>query len=272
MKNRVFNTGETPEDLKRIYNYDGSTLRKAQLRMIEMLSFLDNICKENNITYFLAFGTLLGAKRHGGFIPWDDDMDVFISSSELKRLRKIINNGDYQFVIQDNKIDKGFVRYYNVLRDLNSEYIKDEFVHNQRKYRGVQIDLFPYDYGVMESGKKLIGMTMGFNEKFLLGKYPFLCSLFFKIVRNFIIPLFRFFSKFRGKKYISLGYEGVSLGYTYLAEDIFPLGKIEFEGLTVPVPNKIEKILVVDYGKNYDFLPDIDDRNQHRVLDIKFYK
>lgn len=89
---------------------------------------MNDICKENNITYFIAFGTLLGAIRHGGFIPWDDNLYIYIyiyiNDKGLKKLRKIINNGNYPYVIQDYSSDKGFVRYYSVLRDTNSEYIK----------------------------------------------------------------------------------------------------------------------------------------------------
>ena len=170
-ENKVYNTGETNSILRSKYNYDGSLLRKAQMRMLEMLIFLDDICKKNDISYFIAFGTLLGAVRHGGFIPWDDDMDVYINDRDMKKLRKIINSGNYPYIVQDHTVDKGFVRYYNVLRDLKSEYVKDEFQHNQRKYRGVQIDFFPYEYGVIEAGKRLMDKTMGFNERYLLGKH-----------------------------------------------------------------------------------------------------
>ena len=267
----VFNTGETDRSLKEKYNYDGSQLRKAQERMIEMLVFLDKVCKENNITYFIAFGTLLGAVRHGGFIPWDDDMDVYINDSDMKKLRKIINEGNYPYVIQDYSIDKGFVRYYNVLRDLKSEYIKDEFQHNQRKYHGIQIDLFPYEYGVIETGKKIVAKTMGFNEKYLLGKHKLLSGIVFCVSRDILIPVFKGMSKLKGKEYISLGYEGVSPGYKYLSSDVFPLQTISFEGIIVPCPRKPENVLVSDYGSDYWQLPHEEDRNHHQVMDIQFY-
>ena len=69
MDKKVYNTGETEEELKSNYNYEGSNLRKAQDRMLELLVFLDKVCTENDIDYFIGYGTLLGAVRHGGFIP-----------------------------------------------------------------------------------------------------------------------------------------------------------------------------------------------------------
>ena len=268
---KTYNTGETEQDLKKKYNYEGSDLRKAQVRMTEMLSFLDKICKENSITYFIAFGTLLGAVRHRGFIPWDDDLDIYINDKDLKRLRKIINMGNYPYVIQDYSIDKGFVRYYNVLRDLKSEYIKDEYQHNQRKYKGIQIDLFPFEYGVLKFGAKLVGKTYGLNEKKFLGKNRFLTSIVFHISREGIIPLLKGFSKIMGRKKIALGYETGDPRYCYYATDIFPLKTITFEGHTVPCPNHPEAVLSCDYGPNYMDLPDEKERGHHKVMNIKFY-
>lgn len=270
IEDKIFNTGESESTLKANYNYEGSVLRKAQNRMTEMLIFLDKICKENDITYFIAFGTLLGAVRHGGFIPWDDDMDVYINDRDMKKLRKIINGGNYPYVVQDHTIDKGFVRYYNVLRDLHSEYVKDEFQHNQRKYHGIQIDLFPYEYGVIEGGKKLVAKTMGFNEKVLLGRNEFFSNCVFFISRNIIIPVLKCLGRVKGKKYISLGYEGVSPGYIYRSEDIFPLKTISFEGVIVPCPNHPDKVLFSDYGADYLDLPPAESRDHHRVLNIRF--
>ena len=216
---KKYNTGETETELKEKYNYDGSELRKAQLRMVEMLAFLDKICKENNIVYFLSFG---------------------------------------------------FVRYYNVLRDLESEYIKDEYQHNQRKYRGIQIDLFPYEYGAFEFGKTIVGKSYGFNEKYLLGKHAYMSGLVFHLTREGIIPALKLLSKLKGKKYVSLGYEAGEHGYRYLSTDVFPLKTIEFEGMMVPCPNHPEVVLSTDYGEKYMELPPIQNRDHHKVLNIRF--
>jgi lipopolysaccharide cholinephosphotransferase len=74
----AFNTGETSEDLKAHFNPEGSTLKKAQDRMLDMLLYLDNVCKEQNVPYRIDAGNVLGAVRHGGFIPWDDDVDIVL--------------------------------------------------------------------------------------------------------------------------------------------------------------------------------------------------
>ena len=58
------------------YNGEGTMLRKAQLRMLDILVEVDKVCKRHNIPYWVDYGTLLGAVRHGGFIPWDDDLDI----------------------------------------------------------------------------------------------------------------------------------------------------------------------------------------------------
>ena len=84
--NRVFNTGETEEELRKLYNPEGSSLRKAQLRMLDMLLYLFETAKKAGVSCRLDGGNVLGAMRHGGFIPWDDDIDVVVSHHDFKIL------------------------------------------------------------------------------------------------------------------------------------------------------------------------------------------
>lgn len=83
---KIFNTGESAKELKEEYNPEGSLLRKAQLRMLDMLLYIDKICKDNGILYRLDGGNVLGAVRHGGFIPWDDDVDIVLDVKNFKKL------------------------------------------------------------------------------------------------------------------------------------------------------------------------------------------
>ena len=61
-------------------------MRRTQLRLLEILDVFDGICRKHGIDYWLDWGSLLGARRHGGFIPWDDDLDVSLLRKDYKRL------------------------------------------------------------------------------------------------------------------------------------------------------------------------------------------
>lgn len=134
---------ETNEELRAKYNPEGSDLRRAQLRMLDMLLYLDKVCKENEITYWLAAGTCLGAVRHGGFIPWDDDIDIFMMENEYKKLIDLIlSNPHPQFKIQIKKTDSNYFLSWAKLRDTHSKNIGLKS-KSLAKYCGLTIDIFP---------------------------------------------------------------------------------------------------------------------------------
>lgn len=158
MTDIVFNTGETQSELRAKYNPEGSILRRAQMRMLDMLLYFDKVCKEQRIPYRIDGGNVLGAVRHGGFIPWDDDIDVVIMRKDLHRLCDyLIKNPHPQYNIQTYKTDYGYVGAWVVLRDTKSKYIQDSIEHKVRKYRGLQIDIFPYENRVIKSLHKFSG-------------------------------------------------------------------------------------------------------------------
>ena len=77
-------------NLRARFNPDGSLLRRQQMRMLDILLEVDRICRKHNITYWLSSGTLIGAVRHKGFIPWDDDLDIEMLLPDYERLMKIL--------------------------------------------------------------------------------------------------------------------------------------------------------------------------------------
>lgn len=117
-------------------------LQKCQL---EILKQFIRVCEKYNLRYFLVGGTALGAIRHKGFIPWDDDIDVGMPRKDYDiyiTLQKEYEGTPY--FIQNYHTDKNFVYNYSKLRNSETTYVEDNFVHQQFNH-GVWIDIFPYD-------------------------------------------------------------------------------------------------------------------------------
>ena len=118
-------------------------LDKAKKVMLKLLIEFDRICKKHNLTYWIDYGTLLGAVRHKGFIPWDDDIDVSMPREDHNKLKEIIKDElpDDMF-FQTKKTDLDFSNNITRLIDLNSIYHNNYYFG---KYNGIFIDIFPVD-------------------------------------------------------------------------------------------------------------------------------
>lgn len=106
----------------------------------------DRVCRENHISYSIAYGTLLGAVRHKGFIPWDDDVDVVVTREEYNRLRKILNGqlkDEYYFICAED--DKRFSAPLAKIIDKRTVLRQLEH-HSDRMDLGVYIDIFVLDH------------------------------------------------------------------------------------------------------------------------------
>ena len=261
-----FNTGETLEDLKKKYNSEGSILRKAQLRMLDMLLYLDKVCSEQNISYRIDAGNVLGAIRHGGFIPWDDDIDIVLSRKDYKKLLKyLMKNPHIQYKLQSFKTDSGYVGAWAVLRDIKSEYIQDCKVHNARKYRGLQIDIFPYENRVIKCFYKLSGFITSLNRRLFVGNCMPIARIIYIFQFYILHPVFRLIGLWGGDKHVYMHSYGSLFKVQHSSEALFPFKVIEFEGYKFWGPAKPNLYCKEHYGENYMDLPLEENRDHHKA-------
>lgn len=122
-----------------------SVLKKLQHVQLEILEVIDRFCKEHEISYSLYSGTLLGAVRHGGFIPWDDDVDICMKRSEYERfLTEWTNNPPAGFILQNKDNTPSFTQSFSKIRKEHTTFLQYEW--EARKYHtGIFIDIFPLD-------------------------------------------------------------------------------------------------------------------------------
>lgn len=121
---------------------DSYGLKKLQNVILNIAAYVDKLCMEHNIGYRLMGGSALGAKRHGGFIPWDDDLDVFMTPTEYELFRKVFEEyGDKQtYSIQELGASDG--RVITAKLRLNNSYYEEEVVRGWKIHHGIYVDIF----------------------------------------------------------------------------------------------------------------------------------
>lgn len=145
-------------DISFFQNAEYFEKRKIQLIMLDLMYEFDSFCKRHQLEYFLVFGSLLGAVRHDGFIPWDDDIDVVMPRESFLKLEKYKNDFSYPYFLQLPLKDDGY--YYAVarLRNSNTSALDYPFIY-QNFNMGIFLDINVLDNYNIKNGEKKYQMV-----------------------------------------------------------------------------------------------------------------
>ena len=244
------------------FNPEGSLLRRQQLRMLDILLEVDKICKKHAIKYWLSSGTLIGALRHNGFIPWDDDLDIEMMRSDYLRLLEVLPQELPDWLaLQDDKTDPNYFYCYAKVRDRRSKMLEQNAYDRMWKEQGIYIDIFPMEQHPIWL-HKLTEKTIGHMYKVWRTSTDDAKAIksvrrIFWLNNSVLYPCLRLFTILYSlftSKVITSGM-GIPFHNPRYEEEIFPLTTHDFEGHQLPVPANADAHLRHIYG-DYMQLPD----------------
>ena len=263
-------------------------LSLQEMKEIEfgVLKELDSFCKKNQIRYFISHGTLLGAMRYKGFIPWDDDIDVLVPREDYNKLISLYQDNDH-FHLYAYEKDHNFLFSYAKLVDITT--FKDEFRHDNGIKLGLDVDVFPLDAwsdDLDEAKKEVVYLR---KNLFRLGLTKLHKPDSINPMKRFIKGIAMAFCKMRGSEYYlqnvmrqSTKYNGKATKYlgnkawnVYAEKDIQSAGafaeaiELEFNGEKFPAPVGYDEFLSSHYG---DYMPEPPKEKQKTHHEFRAYK
>jgi lipopolysaccharide cholinephosphotransferase len=247
-------------------------LRACQLKQLEILKVIDGICKRNDIKYWLDGGTILGAVRHGGFIPWDDDIDIAMTLEDERRFEEIAPKElpDWLF-LQSPKTESDSKEPIVKVRDLNSLYIEkgDNFQAEYKK--GIYVDIFPFVPYPDFNPKSLRRIMRGISKSNSILHHYHTYSLrsfaeffWFGGKLGVSLILWKVISSLWPKHRIGNLPKQNGPGKSHLQTSVFPLGTIKFEDMEFSAPHNPDAYLTELYG-DYMTIPPEEKRQVHAI-------
>lgn len=248
-------------------------LRALQLRTLDILLVLDELCRKNNIQYYIAYGTVLGAVRHGGFIPWDDDIDIMVLGDDYERFQEVCKEQlpDWLF-LQNAETDpnSGMGKGLFKVRDKQSLFIESYDSFSKDYNRGLFVDVYKA-VTIPKRPEKLVGYLLtriSYAYNFYRYNKPInlhniACYFLYPISYVWHKSLLWLISQGEKPYYCCQLGEGIYLQHhPTLYNDIFPLREIEFEGHKLMGPNNPDGYLRAIYN-DYMRIPAPEKRRVH---------
>jgi lipopolysaccharide cholinephosphotransferase len=227
-------------------------LRQCHLVMLRLLKIFDYLCEKHKIKYFLVGGSLLGAIRHKGFIPWDDDLDIGMTRENFEKFeRYAVPELPKDIFFQTPKTDKFFPACHMVeakLKDKYSRYIHKETQKGRKWHYGLQLDIFVYDKAFLPHNVFIYALNRTLMYFFYYKGNDKRANVLKWIAKYSPFPLV-YASSFICSSRM------VKMGTNYIREkEISKLIKTEFEDMEVYIPQGWDECLKRQYG-DYMKLP-----------------
>lgn len=248
-------------------------LRRAQLKQLSILEEIDRICRKHDIKYWLDGGTLLGAVRHGGFIPWDDDIDIAMTLDDSRRFAEIAPKELRSGLVLQTPETENTREPIMKVRDLNSFYVEgnEDFTRNYSK--GVFVDIFPMiDYpDVSRSFCKKYGRGMSRCYSILHHSHQYswrATAEFLYFGCQYLLCKAAWgmaFALRRRGTYMSNILINNGYGIMHRRDSIFPTGTVTFEGKPFAAPHDPDAYLK-DLYRNYMEIPPKEKQKIHSVF------
>lgn len=263
-------------------DYEDIGLREAQMIMVDILKNVHDLCEKHGLKYFLDAGTLIGAVRHKGFIPWDDDVDIGMLREDYNKFLKIAKEElPTHLFLQTFETDKEYDIYPVPckVRCNNTILLEADNRDNFKMHNGIYIDIFPYDslpkykfvykiqrtlsYNVLKSFKRIKDTPekLSFKNKITFSFYRLVIKLFSTERR---LKFFDYLTTWNdvNSEYMGYGVDTYWSEYIYKKSDYFDLIKLDFEGEKFYAPKNYDTILTQLYG-DYMTMPKEEDRVWH---------
>ena len=242
-------------------------------RELDILKYVKSVCEENGLRYYLSYGSLLGAIRHGGFIPWDDDIDISMPRPDYERLIllfKQTKSNRFKGLLPDNR---NYPYHFIKVVDLQTYIEEKDIIEYDNK--GLWIDIFPLD-GCSATGKTLFERLASFFQscraaatykvppsKRAINKAVWILrkSIGYSIFKKLTIH----YSKklpFENADYVA--HVPTSKRYRFPKKLFDDTVDVSFEGELFKAPHDYDAYLSILYG-NYMCLPPIDERVSHNI-------
>ena len=275
---RIIKQGVLPESFLKEEIRDGFLVtedrKKLWAILLDLLLKFDEVCKKHKLKYSLAFGSILGAVRHNGFIPWDDDIDVCMPRDDYEKLIKLAGEFKNPYFLQTPYSDKHSAYSWAKLRNSNTTMASKHFVYNDMDH-GILIDIFPYDKWDYNDNNafEVIKYLALENSTYMRLTNPNLDDNNKKRVRNWAgidsLNVYNTIQKIARK------YHNIETDYILFAVcTIYGYNKMlmykvdydeiiykDFEGFKFPIPKGYDRILKTVYGDYMEF-PPVENRGQ----------